>query len=65
MVTTIEWWRRGRVETSPLVLDAIRTIAYGLIQLADALEAGGIVAPVELAEIVHGITKNGHRQVAK
>ena len=46
------WWRRGRVETSPLVSDAIRAIASGLVQLADALEAGGNVVPVELDQIV-------------
>lgn len=44
------WWRRGRFETSPLVSDAIRTIARCLFQHADALEAYSAVVPVELGK---------------
>ena len=44
------------------VPDAIRTIAQGLVQLADALDAGGAVVP--LAPIVYSLT-NGHQEVAK
>ena len=47
------------LEPSARIPDAIRTIAQGLAQLADALDAGGSV-PVELASIVKGLT-NGTR----
>ena len=41
------------------VSEAIRTLAQGLAQLADALDAAGAVVPFGLAPIINGLT-NGH-----